>query len=156
MKDQRCEESSETPPSQAIPSATFSSRRPAVTERLIPRVAEPAAGLDTPLLPPSLLTPIDSRATLTVLTGLHAGRLLVVGSAPVTIGRAPDADLFIDDAGLSRYHTRITRAPASGYLAEDLDSTNGTFSRTGRIHVAPVQSGDILRLGPHSRCVSPS
>ena len=54
---------------------------------------------DTPLLPAAFPISTESRATLTVLTGLQAGRIVATDGAPITIGRAPEADLAVDDAG---------------------------------------------------------
>ena len=106
---------------------------------------------DTPLLPASFPTSSESRATLTVLTGLQAGRLEAMNGAPVTIGRAPDAALVVDDPGVSWHHARIARSAAGAYYAEDLGSTNGTYLRSVRIGVAPLHGGDLLQLGPHVR-----
>jgi two-component system, cell cycle response regulator len=112
---------------------------------------EARAGRKTPLLPESFPPPVESRATLTVLTGLHAGRLAAIDGKPVTIGRAPDADLVIEDVGLSRHHVRIARGMDGSFYAEDLESTNGTYLRSERIGVALLQGRDVLQLGPHLR-----
>jgi diguanylate cyclase (GGDEF)-like protein len=107
---------------------------------------------DTPRLhTPLPLTSRDARATLTVLTGLHAGRLLAIAGAPVIVGRAADADLVVDDAGVSRHHARITHMPAGGFCAEDLGSTNGTFVGAERVGVAVLHRDDLLQLGPSLR-----
>jgi diguanylate cyclase (GGDEF)-like protein len=102
---------------------------------------------------PHLHTPLPltshARATLTVLTGLDAGRLMAVDGAPVTIGRAADADLVVDDSGVSRHHVRITHMPAGGFCAEDLASTNGTFVGAMRVGVAVLHRDDLLQLGPN-------
>jgi diguanylate cyclase (GGDEF)-like protein len=86
-----------------------------------------------------------------VLTGLQAGRLEAMNGAPVTIGRAPDAALVVDDPGVSWHHARIARSAAGAYYAQDLGSTNGTYLRSVRIGVAPLHGGDLLQLGPHVR-----
>jgi diguanylate cyclase (GGDEF)-like protein len=106
---------------------------------------------DTPLLPASFPARSDSRATLTILTGLQAGRLVACHGASVTIGRAPDADLVVDDTGVSRYHARIARSGEGAFYAEDLGSTNGTYLRTLRVGVARLREGDVLQLGPELR-----
>jgi diguanylate cyclase (GGDEF)-like protein len=106
---------------------------------------------DTPLLPGPLPPVVDSRATLTVLTGVHAGRIVSLDGTPVTIGRAPDADLLLDETGVSRHHARIARSPAGGFHVEDLGSVNGTFVGAFRVDVAPLVAGDLLQLGPYLR-----
>jgi diguanylate cyclase (GGDEF)-like protein len=103
---------------------------------------------DTPMLPAFFPTPADSRATLTVLTGLHAGRLVTLDGVPITIGRAADADLVVDDTGVSRHHTRVARTAEGAFYAEDLGSTNGTFLNASRVGVALLRGGELLQLGP--------
>jgi len=106
---------------------------------------------DTPHLHTPLPFTGSARATLTILTGLHAGQLMAVDGAPVTIGRAADADLVVADAGVSRHHVRITHMPAGGFCAEDLASTNGTFVGAARVGVAVLHRDDLLQLGPNVR-----
>jgi diguanylate cyclase (GGDEF)-like protein len=104
---------------------------------------------DTPLLPPPPSSlPASARATLTILTGLQAGRLVSVGETPVTIGRAPDADMMVDETGVSRHHARIARTADGGFCVKDLASTNGTFVGTERVGVRVLHGGDLLKIGP--------
>jgi two-component system cell cycle response regulator len=107
--------------------------------------------LATPLLPAPLSCEGSGRATLTVLTGLQAGRLLAVDAAEVIIGRTADADLVVDETGVSRRHARIARNPEGGFYVEDLASTNGTFIGAARVGVALLHQVDVLQLGPHLR-----
>ena len=102
---------------------------------------------DTPLLPAAL--PARTELTLTVLTGLQAGRIVAIEGAPMTIGRAADADLVVDDTGVSRHHVRIARTAEGAFYAEDLGSTNGTFRGHHRIGLTLLCGGDLLQLGPH-------
>ena len=66
------------------------------------------------------------------------------------IGRAPECDLVIDHAALSRRHARLTLRPLT---VQDLGSTNGTRhgSRllTGGEPTA-MQTGDTFHIGPFS------
>ena len=129
---------------------TIASDRPMAAR---PQAADDFGGprRDTPLLPGPLPVAPDSRATLTVLTGLHAGRTVTIGRAPVTVGRAHDADLVLDETGVSRHHARIARSPDGGFYVEDLGSVNGTFVGAVRVDLAPLERGDLLQLGPHLR-----
>jgi DNA-binding winged helix-turn-helix (wHTH) protein len=63
------------------------------------------------------------------------------------LGRAPDAEIWIDAPGVSRQHARI-RLHESGAAVEDLGSKNGTYVRGQRI-TAPLllNDGDQIRLG---------
>jgi two-component system cell cycle response regulator len=124
-----------------------------VTDRLSSRAEPPVDGqgppYTTPLLPVSLPHEGNRRATLTVLTGLQAGRLITIDGTELTIGRAVDADLVVDDTGVSRRHARIARSPDGGFYVEDLGSVNGTFVGTARVGVSILREVDVLQLGPH-------
>ncbi|HEY5148079.1 MAG TPA: GGDEF domain-containing protein [Polyangiaceae bacterium] len=106
---------------------------------------------DTPLLPAPLPFVESQRATLTILTGLHAGRLIAIADEPVIIGRGKDADLVIDEMGVSRHHARVARTPEGGFCVEDLGSVNGTFVGETRVTTARLERGDLLQLGPRLR-----
>jgi DNA-binding NtrC family response regulator len=66
---------------------------------------------------------------------------------PFTIGRAPEANLVIDDPSISRLHTRLLVTDHSVVLS-DLGSRNGTLLNGARI-VEPraVAPGDVITLG---------
>ena len=105
----------------------------------------------TPLLPPRPVPKSRSRATLLVLTGAEAGRVVVLQAAGLVIGRDDTCGLQIDDLAMSRRHARISPGPDGSFYVEDLGSTNGTFVGSRRVSWAPLAPGDSLRLGPESR-----
>ena len=85
--------------------------------------------------------------TLEIVEGPGAGRSLVLERALV-VGRAPDADLVLDDGEVSRHHARLTPSPDGSVTVEDLDSTNGTFVNTHELHApARLDPGDELLIG---------
>lgn len=90
----------------------------------------------------------DCQAALTVLTGLQRGVHVALNGVPITIGRAADADLVIEDPSVGAHHTRIGRAPNGAFYAVDLSSANGTFVDADRIGIALLRDGDLLRVGP--------
>jgi two-component system cell cycle response regulator len=110
-----------------------------------------ASRVDTPLLPLRAYPAGGTRATLMVLTGTLAGQLAAVKGAAVLIGRAADADLIVDDAGVSSHHARVGRSPDGGFYVQDLESQNGTFVGSRRIDVSPLSEGDRIQLGPQLR-----
>ncbi|MEO1316974.1 MAG: FHA domain-containing protein, partial [Pseudomonadota bacterium] len=70
----------------------------------------------------------------------------------VVIGRAPEADLVLPEARVSRRHARLVRdaRSAAGFALEDLGSTNGTFlngARLGTRTPAGLNDGDSIDLG---------
>ena len=64
----------------------------------------------------------------------------------VVIGRGSDADLRINDPGISRRHAQLA---VSGALVTitDLESTNGVILNGRRVTDAPVPDGSQLQLG---------
>ncbi|GAA4429569.1 DUF3662 and FHA domain-containing protein [Georgenia halophila] len=72
-------------------------------------------------------------------------RYLLTG--PVTVvGRGSEADVVVDDTGVSRRHLEIKVTPA-GVIATDLGSTNGTFVEGHRIDAATLVDGNTITLG---------
>jgi PKD repeat protein len=69
---------------------------------------------------------------LRVQVGENLGRAYTMSGDTLTIGRAQDNDLVLDDAQISRYHARLTRKDRS-LIVEDLGSTNGTLVNGRRI-----------------------
>ena len=86
--------------------------------------------------------PVVPRYVLRGVSGQGFGRSFpIVGIT--TLGRAPDCNLRIDDAGLSRQHARLTPMD-KGVLVEDLGSTNGCFVNGKRVQRALAVSGDEI------------
>lgn len=84
---------------------------------------------------------------LVVIEGELVGTEIPLGQAPVTIGRAPDATLVLDDDYVSSRHSRLFLSDGR-WLVEDLDSTNGTWIGRTRITAATeVPLGEPLRIG---------
>jgi serine/threonine protein kinase len=74
---------------------------------------------------------------------------MILGSASLTIGRASDSMLVLNDPQASSHHAFI-RPQGSGYVIVDLNSTNKTF--VGGQAIPPqvpclLQSGDSIRIG---------
>jgi hypothetical protein len=86
-------------------------------------------------------------ARVTISHGPGAGREFGIGAAPVTIGRHDQCDFQVENTWVSRRHARIAWS-GTGYVVEDLGSTNGTFVNGERISGPRVlRSGDLLQLG---------
>jgi diguanylate cyclase (GGDEF)-like protein len=91
---------------------------------------------------------VDARATLTVICGSGAGRVVALNHRDTVLGRAPTVDLSFDDTAISRAHARIG-FHSDAYVLEDLGSTNGTLLRGMRVTKAMLASGDRFQLGPN-------
>ncbi|WP_131784228.1 FHA domain-containing protein FhaB/FipA [Protofrankia symbiont of Coriaria ruscifolia] len=95
--------------------------------------------------PPSRRARTPSK--LVVTKGHLAGTTLPLGPAPVTIGRAQDSTLVLEDDFASARHARLV--PHDGqWFVEDLGSTNGTYlDRTKVTSPMPVPLGAPVRIG---------
>lgn len=62
------------------------------------------------------------------------------------VGRAPAADLVLDDPSVSRYHARV-EVQGRRVDIRDLDSTNGTRVNGREISAAPLEAGDTVAFG---------
>jgi hypothetical protein len=71
-----------------------------------------------------------------------------LGTRPVTMGRAPDNDIPIDNLAVSSYHARVY-LEAGSLVLEDLNSLNGTFLNDIRVERAMLKDGDAILIGKH-------
>jgi pSer/pThr/pTyr-binding forkhead associated (FHA) protein len=71
-----------------------------------------------------------------------------LGTRPVTIGRAPDNDIQIDNLAVSNYHARVY-VEAGSLVVEDLNSLNGSFLNDMRVERAMLKDGDAILIGKH-------
>lgn len=75
-------------------------------------------------------------------------REIVVGEQPLTIGRAPESDIQIDNLAVSSLHARL-EYQIDHLLLEDLESLNGTFVNDQRIQRVTLRQGDSIAIGKH-------
>lgn len=66
----------------------------------------------------------------------------------LTIGRAPDNDIKLDDIAVSNHHAKIVKVLNTCYI-QDLGSTNGTLVNGKKMYKRSLYSGDIISLGKH-------
>jgi len=103
---------------------------------------------------PSMIVPDASpsarkdRAMLTVVSGINAGQVHALDGTEHVIGRGTEADVWVEDGGVSRRHARITCRTDGRYFLEDLGSTNGTFLGAQRVSVTEIRPGDRIQVGP--------
>jgi hypothetical protein len=84
---------------------------------------------------------------LVVTEGALAGTSIDLTDQQITMGRANDATLVLNDDYASTYHARIF--PQDGqWLVEDLGSTNGTYLDRQKVaRPTPVPVGVPIRIG---------
>ncbi len=84
---------------------------------------------------------------LVVTEGALSGTVVPLTGTQVTIGRAPDSTLVIEDDYASSRHARVYAAEGA-WIVEDLGSTNGTWIDRARITTPTVLPlGVPLRIG---------
>jgi two-component system, cell cycle response regulator len=86
------------------------------------------------------------RAALVRLDGTCAGQAIMLEKGPVIrIGRGGDAEVRIDDDGVSRMHAAI-RYDGSAFLIMDLGSRNGTLIRGAPVTQHTLVDGDVVHF----------
>jgi pSer/pThr/pTyr-binding forkhead associated (FHA) protein len=106
----------------------------------------PSATSDTLLLP-------DESPTLSWLVALNAprrGKLYRIKRGGMTLGRAEDNDIMLDDETVSRHHARLLVEPGIGnpqIYIQDLASANGVFVNGERIVRQLLHDEDRIAIG---------
>ena len=86
-------------------------------------------------------------ATLVIRSGGgRAGEAFSVSADQMTIGRSPDAEIFLDDVTVSRNHALLVRRKDGVYI-DDLGSLNGTYVNRHRIESHRLADGDEIQIG---------
>lgn len=71
-------------------------------------------------------------ALLVVRRGPNVGARFLLDADLTTVGRHPEADIFLDDVTVSRRHAEFLRS-GTAFEVKDLGSLNGTYLDGGRI-----------------------
>ncbi len=79
------------------------------------------------------------------LIDIDGQRYLLTGPTTV-IGRGSEADIVVDDPGVSRRHLEIRVTP-DGVVATDMGSTNGLFVEGHQVPAATLLDGNSLTIG---------
>lgn len=96
----------------------------------------------------SLLQPKKKSACFIQYSGGGGmGKRYLLDTIESTIGRAPTATIYINDAGVSRQHAKCIQS-ADKIEIEDLGSSNGTFVNDQKISSRTnLRDGDMVRFG---------
>jgi hypothetical protein len=73
------------------------------------------------------------------------GRTIDLTQESSVLGRGPDADIRLDDPGVSRRHALVRLSPTPAI--SDLGSTNGTVVDGQRVSAAELVDGSVITLG---------
>ena len=85
-------------------------------------------------------------ALLVVRRGPNAGARFLLDKLTTTVGRHPDADIFLDDVTVSRRHTEFSRI-GTIFRVRDLHSLNGTYCDGIRVDDALLSDGSEVHIG---------
>ena len=78
--------------------------------------------------------------------GPEMGKRFPLTTDEVVLGRGSDCDVQIDRDSVSRRHARVFREEGV-WMAEDLESTNGTYVNDVPIRRSPLRDSDFLKVG---------
>lgn len=85
---------------------------------------------------------------LVVSEGSLAGTTVALQGQTITLGRAHDSTIVLDDDYASSRHARIYPDRDGQWIVEDLGSTNGTYlDRTRLTTPTPIPLGAPIRIG---------
>ena len=80
--------------------------------------------------------------------GGRAGESFTLDDDKVSIGRTPEAGVFLDDVTVSRNHALLVRR-RDGLYIDDLGSLNGTYVNRRRIESHALVDGDEIQIGKY-------
>ena len=80
--------------------------------------------------------------------GGRSGESFTIDQDRMSIGRTPDAAVFLDDVTVSRNHALVVRRD-DGYYIDDLGSLNGTYVNRRRIESHRLEDGDEIQIGKY-------
>ncbi|MEZ4741733.1 MAG: GGDEF domain-containing protein [Bdellovibrionota bacterium] len=86
-------------------------------------------------------------ACLVQYSGAGLGKRYMLDGSEVSIGRSPNANIYLNEQSVSRDHARF-HLRESSVEVEDKGSSNGTYVNDERISTkVSLRDGDIIRLG---------
>lgn len=85
-------------------------------------------------------------ALLVVRRGPNTGARFLLDSDTTTVGRHPNADIFLDDVTVSRRHAEFIRH-GTVFQVKDMGSLNGTYFDGVRIETALLADGAEVQVG---------
>lgn len=97
----------------------------------------------------TLATIAGTEACLVIRSGGgRASETYPLGDQRTTIGRHPEAAIFLDDITVSRNHAVVTRE-GDDYVIVDEGSLNGTFVNRRRDERIVLRDGDEIQIGKY-------
>ncbi|HVS68789.1 MAG TPA: FHA domain-containing protein [Mycobacteriales bacterium] len=121
--------------------------RPARARPVKERAPRPAKAPKAPRPPKPSKQRNVPPSRVVVVDGPLKGTSISLSSLPVTIGRADDSTIAINDDYVSSNHARLV-PNGTAWLLEDLGSTNGTLLDAAKVtSPTEVHAGSQIRIG---------
>jgi two-component system, cell cycle response regulator len=73
------------------------------------------------------------------------GKMVLLQTGSIVLGRSPEADIEINDEGISRKHIKLSFRQGKA-IVTDLNSTNGTFVNGERVDERELQHEDKIQI----------
>ena len=89
----------------------------------------------------------EVNAYLIVLSGRSVGKMFKVPVGQVDLGRSLEADVRLEDEGVSRIHASMHRRDDGTVMLDDRGSTNGTYVNGTRVNQMELSDGDRIQVG---------
>ncbi|MFF4899321.1 FHA domain-containing protein [Streptomyces sp. NPDC001068] len=90
----------------------------------------------------------NAPSKLVVSEGTLTGTTVALQGQTITLGRAHDSTIVLDDDYASSRHARIYPDRDGQWIVEDLGSTNGTYLDRSRLTIpTPIPLGAPIRIG---------
>jgi hypothetical protein len=80
--------------------------------------------------------------------GGRVGQSFPLTGEHMSVGRSPDAEVFLDDVTVSRDHAVLVHRHG-GWFLDDSGSLNGTYVNRKRIDSHRLEDGDELQIGKY-------
>ena len=88
-------------------------------------------------------------ASVRVLFGGQEVKTYRLDRPEISVGRDENAEIQIDNLGISRLHCQLARGP-NGFLVRDLQSSNGTYVNRERVYPGTkkeLKPDDVIHIG---------
>ena len=95
---------------------------------------------------PAPVEPDPAKATLSVIRGPQTGVAFELGFGPLSIGRNPQCDIFLNDMTVYRQHANLVHGE-KGWEIHDANSFNGVWVNNSNITEHALEAGDVIQIG---------
>lgn len=102
-----------------------------------------------PVIDPAVVAGVaPGDAVLVIHRGPAQGARFELKDPRVTVGRASDSTIFLDDVTVSREHAEFARTP-DGWTVSDVGSLNGSYVNKKLIDSIALATGDEVQIGKY-------